>query len=329
MPAPDSPSPIAGHPTESAYLPPGARPVDTGDYPYAPMRGRPRLRWPGDARVAFWIAPNVEHYEWQPPVNPNRTPYPRTTPDVLNYSWRDYTHRVGFRRIVEEMAKRDIRGSVSLSVSVCDHFSDEVRQMCDLGWELFSHGLYNTRYFYGMSLEDQRAVIRASQEAIGRFGQRLDGWLTPAITPSLETQRLLAEAGLRYTLDYFHDDQPMPLDVGPDHRFVTVPYSIEMNDIPLAHWNNMAVDEMLTTLKAQFDRLYAEGAENGRVMCFAIHPFVLGQPHRIDAFAEFLDHVKSHDQVWYPTAREIAAHYEATHYDTMTDWLGQLHGDRA
>ncbi|MEE3072064.1 MAG: polysaccharide deacetylase family protein [Pseudomonadota bacterium] len=306
---------------ESSYLAPEARPVDTGDYPYAPMRGRPKLTWPNNARVAFWIAPNIEHYEWRPPINPNRNPYPRTCPDVMNYSWRDYGNRVGFRRIAQEMDKRGIRGSVSLSVTVCDHFPQIARQMTDMGWELFSHGLYNTRYFYGMPLEDQRAVIRNSKETIARFGQRLDGWLTPAITPSLETQRLLAEEGLRYTLDYFHDEQPMPLNVGGDYRFMTVPYSIEMNDIPLLHWNNMSVDQMLQSLKAQFDRLYAEGAENGKVMCFAIHPFVLGQPHRIDAFAEFLDHVKSHPDVWYPTAREIAAHYDATHYDRMTQWL--------
>lgn len=309
---------------QSSYLAPDMRPVDTGDYPYAPMRGRPKLTWPDGARVAFWIAPNVEHYEWLPPENPNRNPYPRTTPDVLNYSWRDYSNRVGFRRIAEEMDKRGIRGSVSLSVTVCDHFPEIATKMTDMGWELFSHGIYNSRYFYGMSLDDQREVIRDSKRTIARFGQKLDGWLTPAITPSLETQRLLADEGLIYTLDYFHDDQPMPLDVGEGRRFVTVPYSIEMNDIPMAHWNNMSVDETLRALKAQFDRLYAEGAENGKVMCFAIHPFVLGQPHRIDAFAEFLDYVKSHDEVWYPTAREIAQYYDDTHFDKMVDWLSNL-----
>jgi hypothetical protein len=304
---------------------PSERPVDTGQYRYAPMRGRPRLRWPGDARVAFWIAPNIEHYEWLPPINPVRHPYPRTMPDVLNYGTRDYGNRVGFRRIADEMARRSIRGSVSLSVAVCDHYPDIVRRCNDLGWELFSHGIYNTRYFYGMSLEDQRRVIIESRETLARMGQRMDGWLTPAITPSLETQELLAQEGVRYTLDYFHDEQPMPLKLRSG-RLVSVPYSIEMNDIPMAHWHLMPVDEMLRALKAQFDRLYAEGADNGRVMCFAIHPYVLGQPHRIDAFAEFLDHVKSHPQVWYPTAREIADWYLAHHHDTLQQWLDTLEG---
>ena len=37
---------------------------------YSPIIERPRLEWPNGARVALWIAPNVEHYEYLP-INPN------------------------------------------------------------------------------------------------------------------------------------------------------------------------------------------------------------------------------------------------------------------
>ncbi|WP_226898435.1 polysaccharide deacetylase family protein [Mangrovicoccus algicola] len=302
------------------------RPRDTGQYRHAPLRGRPRLEMPGGARMAFWIAPNIEHYEWMPPVNPNRHPNPRVMPDVMNYSMRDYGNRIGFRRIAEEMARRDIRGSVSLSVTVVDHFPEIIARCNDLGWELFSHGIYNTRYFYGMTLEEQRRVVIDSRETLARVGQSLDGWLTPAITPSLETQEILAQEGVRYTLDYFHDDQPMPLSLKTG-RLISVPYSIEMNDTPMAAWHLMSGEEILASLKAQFDRMYAEGAQNPRVMCFAIHPFVLGQPHRIDLFAEFLDYVKAHADVWYPTGREIAEWYYETQYDRVSAWLGTLEGE--
>lgn len=305
---------------------PDPRPVDTGQYRYAPARGRPRLTMPGNARMAFWIAPNIEHYEWMPPVNPNRNPWPRTIPDVLNYSRRDFGNRVGFRRVADEMAKRGIRGSVSLSVAVCDHFPDIIARCNDLGWELFSHGTYNTRYFYGMTLEEQRRVVIDSRETLAKVGQTLDGWLTPAITPSLDTQEMLAQEGVRYTLDYFHDDQPMPLSL-KSGRLISVPYSIEMNDTPLQSWHKMSIDEIAYSLRAQFDRMYAEGAADPRVMCFAIHPFVIGQAQRIDAFADFLDYVKSHEAVWYPTGREIADWYYATHYDRMRGWMDTLEGE--
>lgn len=77
--------------------PVSSRPVDTGQYRYAPMRGRPKLDWPGAERLAFWIAPNIEHYEWLPSINPIRHPRPRVTPGVLGYSVRDYGNRIGFR----------------------------------------------------------------------------------------------------------------------------------------------------------------------------------------------------------------------------------------
>jgi hypothetical protein len=30
---------------------------------YSPIIDRPKITWPNHARVAFWVAPNVEHYE--------------------------------------------------------------------------------------------------------------------------------------------------------------------------------------------------------------------------------------------------------------------------
>ena len=56
---------------------------DPGLYDYTPQNDRPIVRWPNDARVAFWVAPNLEFYELAPPDNPTRTPWPRPLPDVL------------------------------------------------------------------------------------------------------------------------------------------------------------------------------------------------------------------------------------------------------
>ena len=70
-------------------------------------------------------------------------------------------------------------------------------------------------------------------------------------------------------------------------------------------------------IKAQFDRLYLEGAENGQVMCLPLHPFLIGQPHRMRQFEEALDYVTSHDKVWLATGREIAGYYLAHHYDAF------------
>ena len=56
---------------------------DPGFYDYLPYSRRPRIEWPNGARVAFWVAPNIEFYELDPPKNPTRTSWPRPVPDVL------------------------------------------------------------------------------------------------------------------------------------------------------------------------------------------------------------------------------------------------------
>lgn len=295
-----------------------------GHYDFMPWRRRPRITWPGGARVAFWVAPNIEHYEYDPPPNARRMPWPRPVPDVLGYSWRDYGNRAGFWRMADVMARHGVRGSVSLNVAVCDHYPEVIERCCELGWELFSHGTYNTRYFYGMSEEQQREVIRENRATILRAsGQSLDGWLTPAISNDETTQHILAEEGILYTLDLLHDDQPTPIRTRGGQRLVSIPYSLEVNDVPLLVMRNTPPARYAEICKAQFDQLYEEGAESGTVMCLPLHPFLIGQPHRIAALDEVLRHVTSHDKVWLATGREIARHYIDHHLAAHEAWIAE------
>ena len=58
--------------------------------PYSPIRHRPVLRWPNGARVALWVVPNVEHYEFLPPVGAKRDPWPRTPAQLTQIIKDDY-----------------------------------------------------------------------------------------------------------------------------------------------------------------------------------------------------------------------------------------------
>jgi hypothetical protein len=64
-------------------------------YPFYPYSDRPKLSWPNDARIAFWVASNIESYERDPPPNPGRPAWPTPRPDTMNYSWHDDASRVG------------------------------------------------------------------------------------------------------------------------------------------------------------------------------------------------------------------------------------------
>jgi peptidoglycan/xylan/chitin deacetylase (PgdA/CDA1 family) len=288
---------------------------DPGLYAYEPYFNRPKITWPGGARMAFWVAPNIEFYELEPPTNPQRSPWPRPVPDVVAYSHRDYGNRVGVWRMIDVMDRCGVRGSVSLNVAVCDHHPEIIAACAERDWEFMSHGIYNTRYTYGMDEAQEREMIEDAFATVEKYtGQRIAGWLSPALTNTVRTMELLAEYGVLYTCDLFHDDQPQPVYV-KSGRLISVPYSLEMNDVVVYNFEGGSPRYYGDIIKAQFDQLYEEGAESGTVMCIPLHPFLVGQPHRIGPFAEALEYITGHDEVWVTTGREIAEYYYEHCYD--------------
>lgn len=290
--------------------------ADTGHYDYWAYRNRPKIRWPNGARVAFWVAPNIEFYELNPPANPQRAAWPHPAPALPGYSIRDYGNRVGHMRQMKLLDKYGIRGSISLSTALCDHHPEIIEMCRERDWEFFSHGIYNTRYTYGMSEAQEREMILDSIETIKKHtGRAPAGYLAPALSHSERTLDLFAELGGSYTCDLFHDDQPTPLQVRGGQRFVSVPYSLELNDTIAYVVNKMEPRRYGQIIKDCFDRLYAEGAESGTVMCIPTHNYQVSCPHRLKAFEDALAYITGHSDVWVTTGREIAEHYLANQYD--------------
>ena len=292
---------------------------------YSPIIDRPIIKWPNGARVALWVSPNVEHYEYMPNDDAARTPWPRTPfPDVQQYSYRDYGNRVGFWRMLETLDKYNIRSCVSLNVAVLEHFPEIRDAMAERNYDYMSHGIYNTRYLYTYTEEQEREFYRDTIETLKlHTGKQLKGMLGPAISGTERTPDLMAEAGLIYHTDWMHDDQPVPIKV-KSGKLISVPYSIELNDSSLLRDNHYEGDYFARICKAQFDQLYKEGAESGRVMCIALHPFLIGQPHRIKYLDEILSHIMSHDGVWQTTADEIADYYIENYYDDAVAHAAKL-----
>lgn len=290
---------------------------DPNFYDYLPYDARPKIEWPNGARVAFWVAPNVEFYELNPPRNPSRAAWSRPAPDIQNYSYRDYGNRVGFWRMLDVMKRCGMRGSVSLNVAMCEHHPEVIAACAENHWEFYSHGTYNTRYLMGMDEAQERAVIQDSIDTIRKHtGQKLDGWLAPALTYTDRTMDLVAEMGLTYVCDLFHDDQPGPVKTAKG-KLASIPYSLEMNDTIVYNVNQVSPRRYGDIIKRQFDRLYREGEKSGTVMCIPLHPYLIGQPYRLAAFEEALQYITSHDKVWLATGREIAEHFNTHYYDAF------------
>ena len=290
--------------------------AEPGLYGYWPYEGRPRIVWPGGAQIAVWVAPNIEFYELNPPPNAQRKAWPRPAPDVLGYATRDWGNRVGHPRLMRVLDEFGIRGSVSLSTAMLLHHPEVIAAAAQRNWEFFSHGLYNTRYTYGMSEDQERQAIADSMAMIERHtGQHCDGYLAPALSHSEHTVDLFAEAGGLYTCDLFHDDQPTPVITRSGRRFVSIPYSLELNDTIAYVVNKVEPRRYEMMIRDAFDRLYVEGETSGTVLCVPLHAYQVSHPHRIDALHRALAHIAGRPGVWFATGREIAQHYLAHHFD--------------
>jgi len=292
--------------------------------PYSPILHRPPLRWPNGARVAVWVVPNIEHYEYLPKYVRTRDPWPRSPhPDVLGYAARDYGNRVGLWRLFRLTDEFRIRCTVSLNMTVIQHYPAILEAMEQRGWEYMSHGIYNTRYHWDFSEAEERAAMLESR-AIHRAltGREQRGWFSPAITNTLRTFDLAAECGYDYTADLYHDDQPFPLRVKRG-KLLSMPYSVDLNDVIL-HRRGEEVGDFVRQIRDYFDTVYEEGAEQGRVMCIALHPYWVGQPHRIRVFRAALEYILSHPGVWVTTGAEIADWYNAQHLPAIEAHLAAL-----
>lgn len=311
-----------GHP----YLRP-VRGIET--LRYSAIVDRPTLRWPDDRGLAFWVAPNIEIYALDPAPNDYRTFWTRTpAPDAFEYGLRDYGNRVGFTRMLDVFDRYDIRPSVSLNVGVLTDLPGLIEPMLERGWDIFSHGIYNTEFLFGLDREAEREWVRRNIELVKTHtGLPLRGLFGPALSQNPQSMGIWAEEGIEYVVEWFVDDQPFPIHV-PNGSLINVPYGWELNDARMmggvGFGGTLEADDFLLRSKDQFDTLYEEGKDSGRVMCLPLHPYLIGQPWRIDYLDRALDYVLSHDDVWVTTAGDIAEYYRETpHYQAQMQVEGE------
>lgn len=282
---------------------------DYGPFPYLPIKGRPKLTLPGDARVAVWVIPNIEFFPLAQGLSGHPTEPKGTAPTVRPWAQRDYGNRVGIWRIMDVLSKLDIRASPTLNADICVHHPQIVKAGVELGWEFLGHNETNSKRLTEMDPDAERRTIRTCVERITELaGKRPVGWLGSGLAETWHTLDFLIDEGFEYVADWVNDDQPYTMTLG-QRSLVSVPYSYETNDSPFLYYRNGTIDEFEKLIKRQFDVLYEEGAESGRVLALCLHPYIIGVPHRIKALESALRYIKSHDRVWFATGSEIARHH--------------------
>jgi peptidoglycan/xylan/chitin deacetylase (PgdA/CDA1 family) len=285
--------------------------MDHSHYAYSPIPRRAPLTWPQGGRIAFWVMLHLEHWELQPPAGAHRDPrfmgdYGSFAPDYGTWGQREYGNRVGVFRVLEALDRHGIRASVALNSSAAERYPQLVRECRARGYEFVGHGSHATRMLTSrMSEDEERAFIGDALDALERAtGARPRGWLGQDYGESQRTPRLLAEAGLDYVADWPNDDQPYPMSVGKP--LISLPAQPEWDDVQLLWLRRLPMSRYPSLVEEAFEALYAEG---GRVFCLSLHPWMIGQAHRVNYLRAALERICGRAQVWQATAGEITDWY--------------------
>jgi peptidoglycan/xylan/chitin deacetylase (PgdA/CDA1 family) len=279
--------------------------------PYSAIVDRPPLKLPQGGRIAVWTIVNVE--EWSIERAMPRTVLPPPfgqplLPDLPNWSWHEYGMRVGFWRLLDALERFNVKATFAVNGSVCRSYPRIAGAARDAGWEFMGHGFVQRPMHH---VEDQPGAIRDTIAAIREFtGRPPRGWESPGLTETPETIDHLAAAGIEYVADWVVDDQPCRIETAHG-SMVSVPYTVEMNDIAMMALQHHPSEEWLRRGVDQFDRLYAEGERITRVMAVSVHPYITGVAHRIGYLEKLYKHITARPGVVLWTGEQILDWYVA------------------
>jgi peptidoglycan/xylan/chitin deacetylase (PgdA/CDA1 family) len=277
-------------------------------YDYSPITRRPDYGWPDGKRLAVYLGFNIEHFEFGRGLGAKLAP--SGEPDVLNFAWRDYGNRVGVWRCLDLFDELKLPAGVLINTALYDYCPEVVAAFRRRGDEIIGHGHTNADRQGDLGEADERALIAYCTERLAREeGRPPRGWLSPWISESPLTPDLLREAGYRYTLNWCHDDQPTRLRTRAGDLWA-IPYPQEINDIPAIVARQRSAEAFADMIVDCYEEMVAQSARQPLVMGIALHPYLVGQPHRLRHLRRALRHIVQSGRGWWCTPGQILEHVE-------------------
>jgi hypothetical protein len=268
-----------------------------GDMPsLPPFRGK---------RVIVNIAVNVEHWPFDQPMPRAILPPPhgiRAAVDVPNFTWVEYGLRVGMKRLFDLCSYLGIRASALNNANICTEYPRLAEAMLNAGWEFVGHGLFQRGL---AAFENDAEVVEQCLGIMRLFsGQPVRAWLGPGMSEKADTPELLRRNGVMFLHDWLVDDQPVWMRTA-DGPMVAMPYTVELNDVPVYVVANLGSEELPNRMRATMAYFARDGFDRTRVMTIALHPHVVGVAHRMEPFWRAMEELARHPQVAFATSSEI------------------------
>ena len=289
--------------------------MDHDRYDWSMLTDRKPLVWPGGKRLAVWVNVGLQFFPLNQEGIPFKVPGGMTMPypDLRHYTLRDYGNRVGIYRFFKAFDRYGIKPSIAMNARLAERHPQLVRAVRDRGYEIICHGLHMDALHYGgMDPEQEKRQVSQSLETLRQItGQSVRGWLSPAKNQSGLTPEILADHGIEYLCDWVNDELPYEFRTA-NGSLTAMPLSTELED-RFVLMNNLHTEQSwLEQVQDACEYLLTESKEQGgRMLSLAIHPWLLGQPHRIGVLEEALAYVSRQDSVWLASSGEIVDSYRS------------------
>lgn len=272
--------------------------------PFELSNARPALAPANGKNIIVNIAVNVEYWPFDRPMPRGVLPPPHgkpsVPPDLPNFGWVEYGLRAGMPRLMGMLAKRGLRASALMNAAVVDVYPPLADAILEAQWEFVGHGWHQESL---KDADDEEGVIVRSLERMRSFsGQSVRAWLGPGGAETMHTPDLLKKHGVTFIHDWSLDDLPcwMRTVHGPA---VAMPYTFELNDVPIHVIQHLPSDTLLRRTEATLE-VFAREARP-RVMTIALHPHLIGVAHVAFHFEKLLDLLVAHDDTTFMTSSEI------------------------
>ncbi|MHA7880535.1 MAG: polysaccharide deacetylase family protein [Saccharospirillum sp.] len=293
--------------------------MDHERYDWSMLADRPKVSWPDGKKLALWINASVEFYPLNQRGVPFKVPNGMTMPypDLRHYSLRDYGNRVGIFRFLSAFERYGVKPTFAVSAQLAELYPALINRLADTGGEFLCHGWNMDHLHYGgQDKAEEAALVQRSLDTLRRHtGQTVQGWLSPARNQSENTPDLLTAEGVRYCADWVNDDMPYAFNTAHGDLMM-LPLPTEIEDQFVLGNNLHSEDSWAQQVKDAFDFLLEEAeTEGGRMLGLNLHPWLMGQPHRIGCLEEVLDYMMRQNGVWQASATDILNAFETSQKD--------------
>lgn len=287
--------------------------MDHNRYAWSLLENRQPITWPDGKSVALWINVPLQFFPLNQEGIPFKVPGGMTMPypDLRHFSLRDYGNRVGIFRLLKAFDKYGIKPTFAINTRLAERTPYLMDVIKERGDEVICHGLHmDALHYSGQDIVEEEALIEKALTGLRKItGQDVNGWLSPAKNESENTPDLLANNGIEYFCDWVNDDMPYEFKTqnGP---LIAMPLSTELEDRFVIQNNLHSEESWCQQIMDACNFLLEESnTQGGRILALNIHPWLMGQPHRIGFLEKTLEYLSGKKEVWINYAGEIKAHY--------------------